>query len=150
MFIRYFGPKKNTTVVYGSPSVRSAASLLMLKDYYQKHDADSWRRNVVFSILFLRKWKEKHGYLQCCFCGKSNLQIDTPYRPVPIGIMATVDHFIPQAEGIDPKEEANLVVACSRCNNNKKDKRYELNTLKFIPIKQLDILTSWLNKNNYE
>lgn len=143
MRVRQFGPKKNTTIVYGYPLAGTLGSHVLLKEHYRKHDVTSWRRQVVFSIKFLRRWKQEHGDLQCCFCGQEHLEIDTPSMPVPNGVMATVDHFIPQADGIDPKEEANLVVACRRCNKNKKNKRYELETLNFIPTSRLNRLKEW-------
>jgi len=83
MRVRQFSPKKNTTVVYGDPSIGSPGSHFLIKEFYRKHGVDSWKRQVAFSIMFLRRWKHEHGELTCCFCGKEHLEIDTTSISVP-------------------------------------------------------------------
>ncbi len=142
------GPNKNKTAIYGSPAVGSYASHLLLKEFYRKHDIDSWRRQVVFNIVFLRKWKHKYGSLICCFCGKEDLIISTPTINNNSKNMATVDHFVPKAEGIDPRDLGNLIVSCLKCNGKKGSKILDLTSLKFIPKEEMESLFDFIMRRH--
>lgn len=88
---------------------------------------------VLFNTNFLKKQQEQCGSLTCVFCGKPNLVIyNCDAKNVNKNIMATADHFFPKARGGKAFNEDNLVVACSKCNNNKGKKIYKLDTLKYL------------------
>lgn len=105
-----------------------------------KKRKEKWRDDVAFSIRFLRNQKQTYGNLVCAFCGKSNLQIDTPSRPVPKEYMATTDHFYPKSKGGDKYNYDNLVVSCHKCNTTKGDTIYSLDRLLCIPDDKLEKL----------
>ena len=86
--------------------------------YYHK---ERWDR-LVLHYSFLKKLEDEHGTLWCEYCGKEEL-IVYPWDTKPDrSKMATVDHFLPKSKYPDlANEETNFVIACSNCNESKKD-----------------------------
>ena len=114
--------KVTVTVHTTTPHPQSSAASVLLREYLRANEDDDakplWQRRVDFNTRFLRKVQEAAGELVCAFCGKSGLVIDSPYR----GSLATADHFQPTSKGGALFDEANLVVACAKCNNKKADR----------------------------
>lgn len=108
-------------------SIKSLASLVLLRNDLLQQDADfiaaDWRVQLDFNTGFLKfKLKEK-GTLTCVYCQKTNLYINEDYtKSPPTEFLATADHIIPKVKGGAPMNYNNLVVACWKCNSNKKDK----------------------------
>ena len=67
---------------------------------------------------FRREYLSRFDVLECFYCGKTNLKVETDNEKE----LATVDHVVPLSKGGDKYDPENLVVACFSCNNNKKDK----------------------------
>ena len=106
---------------------------LELKDLGYLESLD-WFQKLSSNTKFLEKKKEECGSLSCVFCGKPDLVI-FPHdaKNKDRKIMATADHFIPNAlKLVDYYEHWNLVVSCYRCNNKKKALVYPLTTIKYI------------------
>lgn len=88
-----------------------------------------------FNEAFMTKVRDANdGKLHCVYCGKPNLIIF--YHDQQIegdrAFMATTDHFTPVSKGGDRFKYTNLFVSCSKCNQNKKDKIYSRDTLKYL------------------
>ena len=90
--------------------------------YYHK---ERWDR-LVLHYNFLKKLEDEHGELWCEYCGKEKLIVYPWDVKHDRSKMATVDHFLPKSKYPDlANEETNFIVACSNCNENKKDDIWE-------------------------
>jgi 5-methylcytosine-specific restriction endonuclease McrA len=78
---------------------------------------------------------ERDGFY-CHYCGVS-LEENDPFTFTPRG--ASVDHIIPQKEGGNDNLP-NLVLACRRCNGEKKTKHYH----EFKLAKEIDLILMFL------
>lgn len=86
---------------------------------------------IEFNKNFLRKVEEDCGGLHCEYCGKDNLVIYEWYEKTNNEDVATVDHFYPSSRYPELKKDMkNFVVACYKCNSNKKDDLWEVETIK--------------------
>lgn len=90
---------------------KSLAALVLLVRGYHRFEVDEW---MDFRLEYLGQF----DVLECFYCGKIDLKAETENEDE----LATVDHVVPLAKGGDKYDPENLVVACLRCNNNKKDK----------------------------
>lgn len=108
----------------------------LLLDQYRECDC-SWTNTpqyeqMIFNENWLRSIEAKYGELHCEYCGKPNLKIIHWYEKPDLNIMATTDHFHPRKTHPHlARETKNFVVACHRCNNSKKAKKYTKNDIKF-------------------
>ena len=134
--------------IYGAPTSGTYADYWMLKDYYRQQDeewmdayAEKWTV-LKFNTAFLKAMKTLHGELHCEFCGKKHLIIyawnDAKKN---INLMATTDHFIPKSldRGRLTYDISNLLVACNKCNNQKKSAIWDRSRIRFeYPNKKTD------------
>lgn len=72
-----------------------------------------------FRLELLERWQSERGELRCHYCSKGPLMIEVDNKHP---MVATLDHVIPRSKGGANMNESNLVVACYRCNQKKKDK----------------------------
>ena len=107
---------------------------LLLKEEYKKLDSTYFKDKPHWKILlsaqseFMRKTHKHNPNLVCVYCGKENLK-----RQGKKNELATVDHFFPKSlDGVDPINQNNFVVACSKCNGEKSNLIYSLDSLKYI------------------
>lgn len=115
--------------IWGKPTTpysRSAYILLVKKYFYLTKP--EWEEWLDFREEYLSHVLKEKGELVCTYCGKRNLKKDAPDYDK---MLATIDHIIPLAKGGLKYDLKNLTVACSPCNNNKKDK------LNYVPKKLL-------------
>ena len=85
---------------------------------------------------FLKKVEDEHGTLWCEYCGLEGLVVYPWNKPPNRSDMATVDHFLPKSKYPDlANEETNFIVACSKCNESKKDDLWTEETVKFSRVK---------------
>lgn len=98
---------------------------------YYPNNKVRWDR-VVLHFEFLTETEKEHGDLWCEYCGKEKLVI-YPWDSKPNrNNMATVDHFMPKSKYPDlANDKTNFVVACSICNEMKKDDIWEESTIKY-------------------
>ena len=97
---------------------------------YHPNNKDRWKR-LVFHFDFLKKVEEEEGKLWCEYCGKNELVVYSWDQKPNRKDMATVDHFLPRSKYPDlTSEETNFIVACSTCNEKKKDDIWEVETIK--------------------
>jgi len=121
------------------PHVSSLASLMLLKldfdplRFLSKSilRKKQWRFNEKFLYWHLKTF----GILQCYYCGKTDLIIACKEK----NKLATADHFHPIGKNGSAFKRHNLVVACNKCNQKKKDSIYLRKTLKFIPANRHDL-----------
>ena len=104
-------------VLVENPHPQSMASYLLLKEYLatKVEYSDGYKGWLRFRFELLTRWLNDRGDLVCHYCGKSGLPIDHPSQRQ----VATIDHVIALANGGEMFNEANLVVACRRCNSIK-------------------------------
>lgn len=82
-------------------------------------------KQIVFNMLFLRRFRKKHGPLHCVYCGRY-IQICPLGKSIPISILATADHVLPKSLYPElAREESNLRPCCAKCNSKKGDKIWE-------------------------
>lgn len=106
-------------VLVKEPHVQSRAALLLLKKHLLRFVAyygyQGWLR---FRWETLNKWLKERGNLNCYYCNKGPLVIDTDnHNPM----VATLDHVVPRSKGGSEYDVKNLVVSCYSCNQKKKD-----------------------------
>lgn len=92
---------------------------------------------LAFRTVFLDKVTQQYGELFCEFCGQRHLDAETTDKDR----LATIDHILPLSKGGDRYDEANLAVACYRCNMKKGNNEGVLPTVTFemlVPIKYLE------------
>lgn len=113
---------------------------LLLQDYGEKEPRQIGNfgpgnpeyDQMMFNTEWLRSIETKYGELHCEYCGRQNLKIIPWYEKPDIHIMATTDHFYPKKKYPHlARDTKNFVVACHRCNNNKKAKKYTKNDIRF-------------------
>lgn len=95
----------------GAVYKKSLAALVLLTSVYHRLEVEEW-------VNFRSEYLGQFDVLECFYCGKTNLKAETENKDE----LATVDHVVPLGKGGDRYDPDNLVVACFRCNNNKKDK----------------------------
>ena len=106
--------------------------------YYSKNE-ERWER-LLLHHAFLKKIEDSEGNLWCEYCGKSELIAYTWDEKHDRKKMATVDHFLPKSKYPDlANEETNFIVACSTCNETKKDDLWEEETIKYSRKNKLKI-----------
>ena len=71
---------------------------------------------------------------KCCHCGKN----------IYVGYGMTVDHFIPLNKG-GSNRFINLIPLCKECNDNKDDKLYDIEYLKYVKPKFKKEIEEYLN-----
>ena len=112
-------------VLIKTPHFQSLGSLLKLQDFLALQDPDpkdlSRSNWLKFRQKLLQTWLNERGVLECHYCGKGPLMVETNSSNP---FCATLDHKKPRAKGGAECDLNNLVVACPRCNTNKKDIPY--------------------------
>jgi 5-methylcytosine-specific restriction endonuclease McrA len=99
--------------------------------FWAKKNEDRWLQ-LKFNIDFLKKAKLKYGELHCEYCGKKDLIVYDWCQKTNTNDVATVDHFYPKSKYDDLKmEENNFIISCHSCNNEKKDKLWPKDKIKF-------------------
>lgn len=133
------GSTKEIHTIYDTPTSGSFADYILLKDELKKQDVDfllenmEWQIRLFYHFNFLIKTlNNSNGNLICVYCGKQHLKIQAVGTTIPQEQMATVDHFNPKSKGGAHFDEDNMVVACFKCNNKKKDKIVSVDTLKYL------------------
>lgn len=92
---------------------------------------EKWEQ-LEFNKEFLRGVEEECGSLSCEYCGKEDLVIYEWWEKTNHKIVATVDHFYPSSKYKQlKKEHDNFVIACQKCNGNKGNDIWEIDTIKF-------------------
>jgi 5-methylcytosine-specific restriction endonuclease McrA len=144
---------KVTHTIIGPWTSGSFADYIQLKRYLRKiergkfSDLD-WYSRMKFNEKYLNLYLEFHGFLQCAYCGKDDLQvIDYKIKKNKElrKIMATADHFWPSS--IWPNLEFdmnNLVVSCEKCNKRKSNKIYATECLQYyrpLPNQKLPLMS---------
>jgi 5-methylcytosine-specific restriction endonuclease McrA len=131
MIIRIYKNSKKSYFhkIQGSILPNSMAAYLCLKAQYQKQDPQTkvWRMGKRVWLNFRNKVlarikKDNKGKLTCVYCGQKNLVMNFNKKGLPKKMKATLDHVIPRSKGGKEYCLKNLVVACSSCNEKKKDK----------------------------
>lgn len=108
--------------------------------HYQK---ERWDR-LVLHYKFLENIKKEHNSLWCEYCGKDELVLYKWDEKRDKNNMATVDHFLPKSKYPTlANEEDNFVIACSNCNEKKKDDIWSEESIKY-PRKDIK---SWKGSN---
>lgn len=105
---------KRQRVLVGDPHPQSMAALALLGIQLSEVERAEW---LEFRLRFFKKQPE----LTCLHCGKTDLLVDTP----DLHKLATVDHIVPLSKGGPMYDEDNCLVACFRCNNNRKNQDLE-------------------------
>lgn len=119
---------KERHIIYNEvSSTKSLSSSILLRNHLRSQDVDfinsDWRKKVQFNIDFLKDQLQLHGTLTCVYCQKENLFIHEDFTTEPSKyLLATVDHVIPTGKGGLEYDYSNMVIACWKCNNKKKDK----------------------------
>jgi 5-methylcytosine-specific restriction endonuclease McrA len=121
------------------PSVKSRSHLILLRTRYRKLDDDFFiskndknYKQYIFNVEYAKKELKRLGSLTCCFCGTPNLIIAEKRKITPTRT-ASVDHFLPKKfDFVDPFNSDNFVIVCEKCNNKKKDKVWDISTLKYV------------------
>ena len=151
--VDYRGPNKRKVVnvlANRDPHPKSLAASVLLKIQLSELDYDrnlflnkidkntiffspQWRGNLSqaqFNMDFLKKEKSRVGNLCCAYCSKENLVIYEFNDPVKLNSnMATADHFWPKSKYGHDINVRNLVVSCFKCNIDKADKTYPVESL---------------------
>lgn len=114
-----------------NPNIKSYGHLTLLNHTLKLQDVDyleeiNKRWDIVqFNISFLEEVLEKEGGLVCVYCGKRGLFINYNFGKRITKRMrvklATVDHVIPTSKGGGQFNKNNMVCACWKCNQKKKD-----------------------------
>lgn len=96
-------------VLVDNPDPKSMAAAVVLRKRLSKETVAEWLR---FRDAFLSVRS-----LVCTHCGKTGLlkESDDPET------LATIDHVIPLSKGGAQYNEDNCVIACGRCNGNRKN-----------------------------
>lgn len=107
-------------VLTEAPHPQSRAALVLLKkDLLKKVVYFGYQGWLRFRWELLNRWLGERGVLSCSYCGKGPLLIEADNKNP---FVATLDHVMPVSKGGAVWDEKNLVVACHRCNQKKKDK----------------------------
>jgi len=101
------------------PHLQSPGALSLLTKNLAMQDEDyaHVRKWLDFRKAYLQK-KLSWYPLECHYCKKAHLEIETDDEKM----LATLDHVTPLSKGGGLYDEENLVVACSPCNQKKRDK----------------------------
>lgn len=90
------------------------AALVLLTDQLQKETIQEW---LNFRLAYLNHIISLEGDLTCAHCGAKGLLIETE----DTNRLATVDHVRALSKGGAQFDRSNCIVACFRCNNNRKN-----------------------------
>lgn len=112
-----------------NPDIQSPAALVLLVKKLSKKDKTLFNpfRWLAFRKKYLTKLLCILGHIECHYCKKDNLLINTKDKDQ----LATLDHVIPVSKGGALWDHRNLVPACFTCNNKKADK---------MPVEGNDVL----------
>lgn len=105
---------KRQRVLVEQPHIQSMAALVLLIEDFQLTQLNEY-------LTFKEKFFSKFETLTCFWCGKENLQDET----TDLEILATIDHIKVVSQGGELMNEENCLVSCFRCNNNRKDLKFE-------------------------
>lgn len=110
-----YGSSRNNVLVE-EPHQSSMAALVMLTNELGKAAVQGW-------LDFRDAFFDKNEPLVCMWCGKKDLVREVPDRhnKEMMKRLATVEHIVPRAKGIDEYDEDNLGIACFPCNNKRGD-----------------------------
>jgi len=142
------GKTRHTHTILGEIHPKSYAAYIIL--YYKLREQDEdylmtkdWRKPVQFNIDFLKGRQKELGSLTCAYCGEPDLKIqEIDGERVSKTRLATVDHFIAQAQGGHRFDKEIFVECCSKCNGKKGDKIYNLNTLLYLDANRFSVIVS--------
>ena len=101
------------------PNVSSPAALLMLNRKLSLQDETlfDWMTWLKFRDNYFAEILERDGVIKCAYCQK-NLKPDVDTKD---DSLATIDHVIPVSKNGAVWDKSNMVSACLKCNQNKKD-----------------------------
>ena len=110
----------------------------MEKPKWAYYHQERWDR-IVLHYNFVKKIEDEHGMLWCEYCGKDKLKL-YPWNEKPNrDNMATVDHFLPKSKYPDlANEETNFIIACSTCNEKKKDDIWADDTIQHSRLNKIN------------
>lgn len=102
------------------PHPQSLAALVLLTRKYLviTRPVRKYRVWLSYRKKLLKKLLKERGELVCHYCGKGKLRVNT----LDVDKVATLDHVMPKSKGGAEYSSSNLVVACNRCNQKKRDK----------------------------
>jgi len=119
-------------LIFSEPIAKTYASAILLRDFYQKQDIDfirarDWRYYFIVRRHFLRKKKREHGGVWIChYCQKEMTVLQKRGKRYSSRQAVTVDHKHAVAKGGDKLSTENMVECCSKCNQKKGSKSYEV------------------------
>ncbi len=121
--LRNWNLKRYGRVLHSDPDIQSPAALTLLNIKLAKEDDTIFNpfKWLKFRHKFLSEILKAKGTIECYYCHKKDLRIETKNKEV----LATIDHFKPISRGGEIWNPANLVPACWRCNCKKDDKIVE-------------------------
>lgn len=101
------------------PHPQSLASLVLLTRKYvlATRSIKNYRLWLLYRKSLLKTLLKEKGSLDCHYCSKKGLKINTNSEDK----LATLDHVIPKSKGGPEYNKNNLVVACYKCNQKKRD-----------------------------
>ena len=113
---------KRHMVLVEDPHPQSYAAQLKLRAQLLREamkTGDEWNYYfwASFRCKYLGRQRKEHGMLNCSYCDKKDLKIETK----AIELLATIDHVLPVSKGGAMFDESNLKVACYECNQKKGD-----------------------------
>lgn len=134
--VLYRNRRRDDHIIYAAPQGSYAAYLLFkrglaLKDNSYGISAERLRR-IEFNHKFAKKILRIYGELHCVYCGRDDLTIHHWKEFYHGDDVATVDHFLPKS--VYPllvEDESNLFICCKKCNEEKGDKIWSKDTIKF-------------------
>ena len=109
------------------------ANAVLLRSYYQDHDISfiedkDWRYYFIVRRYFLRKIKRLYGKWECHYCHTvmTEMQDRNKLYQKRSKSKLTIDHVTPLDKGGLKTDTKNMVVCCSKCNNEKGNMSYDM------------------------
>lgn len=138
-YVSRSGKTKRIHIFFKFPdSPKRYLSYLLMKSEFEKSDQCAanaanrkreQRRQSRKNYKFLKNEKKRlNGKMICAYCGKNVIVQWGKNTPET----ASVDHFLPRSIIDDTHNTDNFIVACRKCNQDKKNHIYPIQSLKFI------------------
>lgn len=105
------------------PYIKSFAALVLIRNQYMLLDPEanpnkSWKIYMKRKKQVYKKHFAKYGKYICSYCKRDDLIVGASIRQSHPQ-KATIDHIIPVSRGGSFIDTNNMVVCCSKCNNDK-------------------------------
>lgn len=119
-------------LIFGEPVAKTYASAILLREWYRNQDIDyirerDWRYYFIVRRHFLRKKKREHGGVWIChYCQKEMTMLQKRGKRYSKPQAVTVDHKQALGRGGSKLDTENMVECCSKCNQKKGNKSYEV------------------------